>query len=127
MPLSLDSSFRWNDGGCDEIKHHNIQQTHKRMIQKQPAVYILANKRNGTLYTGVTSNLPQRIDQHRNQEKSSSFVAKYKTYILVYAQYCDRMEYAIQREKQIKAWERKWKLELIEKTNPNWHDLKQRL
>lgn len=85
-------------------------------------VYILANKRNGTLYTGVTSNLPQRLNQHRN-DTPDSFTAKYKCHTLVYYVVCPNMESAIVREKQIKAGSRKKKLELIEGANPQWRDL----
>ena len=89
---------------------------------KQPAVYILASNRNGTLYTGVTSNLIQRIWQHK-QKQIKGFAKKYDVEMLVWFEIHETMETAITREKQIKEWQRKWKLELIEKTNPDWRDL----
>ena len=87
-----------------------------------PAVYILASQRNGTLYTGVTSDLPGRIGEHR-QGFGSKFTAKYKVHQLVWFEMHATMDAAIAREKQIKAWRRAWKLALVEKTNPNWRDL----
>ena len=87
-----------------------------------PAVYILASQRNGTLYTGVTSDLPGRIGEHR-QGFGSKFTAKHKVHQLVWFEMHATMDAAIAREKQIKAWRRAWKLALVEKTNPNWRDL----
>lgn len=92
------------------------------MNEKQPAVYILASQRNGTLYIGVTSNLPQRAWQHRNNVVEG-FSKKYHTHLLVYFELHVDMEAAILREKQLKKWERQWKIELIEKQNPYWRDL----
>ena len=89
---------------------------------KQPCVYILASKRNGTLYVGVTSNLVQRIWQHRNDEVEG-FTQKYKVHTLVWYEVHETMESAIAREKAIKEWQRAWKLELIEAANPDWADL----
>ena len=89
---------------------------------KQPAVYIVASKRNGTLYTGVTSNLSLRIWQHR-EGKIAGFTTRYGCKFLVWYEYFDRMEDAIAREKQIKAGSRKAKLALIESINPTWRDL----
>lgn len=89
---------------------------------KQPAVYILASKKHGTLYTGVTSNLPQRIYQHKNKT-FKGFSSKYDCEHLVYYEVFDDMENAILREKQIKGGSRKKKIELIEKNNPDWDDL----
>ncbi len=91
-------------------------------MSKQPAVYILSNKRNGTLYVGVTSNLVQRVWQHKNN-LVPGFTQKYNLHKLVYLEVCESMETAIQLEKQLKKWNRKWKLELIEKNNPEWNDL----
>jgi putative endonuclease len=91
-------------------------------MAKQPAVYILASKRNGTLYTGVTSNLVQRIWQHRNNQMPS-FSQRYHVHQLVYFELHQSMEQAITREKQIKKWNRKWKLRLIQERNPEWIDL----
>ena len=92
------------------------------MTNKQPAVYILANRRNGALYTGVTSNLPARVWQHRN-DVTEGFTKKYDVHTLVYFELHDEMASAISREKQIKNWQRKWKVKLIEKQNPTWRDL----
>jgi putative endonuclease len=89
---------------------------------KQPAVYILASKRNGTLYTGVTSKLPQRIWEHKNHI-IAGFTEKYHIHILVYYELHQDMYSAITREKQIKKWDRKRKLWLIEEFNPEWDDL----
>ncbi|OGT05931.1 MAG: endonuclease [Gammaproteobacteria bacterium GWF2_41_13] len=85
-------------------------------------VYMLANKRNGTLYVGVTSNLVQRIWQHRGSFVEG-FTEKYDVKKLVYYEKHDNAESAIRREKRLKEWKRKWKLDLIEKMNPNWDDL----
>ncbi len=85
-------------------------------------VYILASKRNGTLYTGVTSDLPKRVTQHK-QDKVKGFTSKYRVHRLVWFETHGDMIEAIRREKQIKAWHRKWKLRLIEETNPEWRDL----
>ena len=89
---------------------------------KQPYVYILASKRNGTLYIGVTSNLIQRIWQHKNNQVQG-FTKKYNVHSLVYFEQHEIMETAIIREKQLKKWNRDWKIKLIEKNNPNWEDL----
>jgi putative endonuclease len=88
----------------------------------QPCVYILASKRNGTLYVGVTSNLAKRVWEHREQ-LVEGFTRKYGVHELVYYEIHDDMISAITREKQIKKWNRAWKLKLIEKVNPNWRDL----
>jgi len=90
--------------------------------QKQFYVYILTSKRNGTLYVGVTSNLPRRVWQHKN-DQSDGFCKKYNVKQLVYFEHHDTAESAIIREKQIKKWNRAWKLKLIEKENPHWKDL----
>ncbi|NCD26915.1 MAG: GIY-YIG nuclease family protein [Deltaproteobacteria bacterium] len=87
----------------------------------QPCVYIMANKRNGTLYTGVTSNLVQRVHQHK--QGMSGFTGKYGCTLLVWYEPHDNMHNAIFREKQIKAGNRKRKLALIESINPQWRDL----
>lgn len=89
---------------------------------KQPAVYILTNKRNGTLYTGVTSNLVKRVYEHKNNT-TLGLSSKYNCRILVYYEMYEGMEHAILREKQIKGGSRKKKIELIEHLNPNWEDL----
>ena len=89
---------------------------------KQPAVYVMASGKNGTLYTGVTSNIFQRVYQHK-QEASAGFTKKYHCKMLVYYEYFEDMPTAIFREKQIKAGSRKQKLRLIEGMNPKWADL----
>ncbi len=88
----------------------------------QPATYILASQRNGTLYIGVTSNLIQRIFQHRNHQ-TQGFTDTYRVTRLVWYELHETMESAIKREKQLKKWSRQWKLVLIEKNNPDWCDL----
>lgn len=92
------------------------------MSDKQPAVYILTNKRNGTLYTGVTSNLRRRIWQHKNGI-FEGFTKQYHLRDLVYFELYEDMLTAIAREKAIKQRKRKWKLGLIEQDNPGWEDL----
>lgn len=87
-----------------------------------PSVYIMASQRNGTLYTGVTSDPVKRIWEHR-EEVGSEFTRKYSVKRLVWLELHETMETAIQREKRIKKWNRTWKLELIEKSNPEWNDL----
>ena len=89
---------------------------------KLPCVYILASKRNGTLYLGVTSNLVQRIWQHKN-DFVEGFTKRYGVHTLVWFEGHESMESAIAREKAIKEWKRVWKVELIEKGNPPWRDL----
>ena len=89
---------------------------------KKPAVYILSNRRNGTLYTGVTANLPARLHQHLSG-KGSRFAARYECRLLVYFEYFDLIIDAIAREKQIKAGSREAKLKLIESVNPTWRDM----
>ncbi|MFO1242682.1 MAG: GIY-YIG nuclease family protein [Rickettsiales bacterium] len=89
---------------------------------QQSYVYIMASKRNGTLYIGVTSNLTQRVYQHK-EGLADGFTKKYNIKLLVYYEIHEEIEQAILRETQMKAWQRKWKLELIEKFNPDWKDL----
>lgn len=91
-------------------------------VDKKFCVYILASKQNGTLYTGVTSDLPGRIWQHKNKVVGG-FTAKYSVSRLVYVEVHESAESAIRREKQIKKWNRAWKLQIIEKVNPTWRDL----
>ena len=85
-------------------------------------VYILANRRNGTLYTGVTADLAQRVHQHKAGE-GSAFARKHGLTKLVHAEPFDDIRDAIQREKRLKKWRRAWKLSLIERGNPDWRDL----
>ena len=89
---------------------------------KQPCVYLLTSRRNGTLYTGVTSNLIQRVWQHKNN-LVDGFTKKYGVHTLVWFEVHETMQTAIEREKAIKEWRRVWKIELIESVNPQWRDL----
>ena len=89
---------------------------------KRPCVYLLANERNGTLYAGVTSDIARRAWMHKS-DIAEGFAKRYAVHRLVYVEFYETMADALLREKQIKKWRRAWKLELIEKTNPQWHDL----
>ena len=91
-------------------------------MEKQPAIYILASQRNGTLYVGVTSNLVKRVWEHKN-DQVEGFSHRYGVHMLVYYEILDTMDAAITREKQIKAGSRAKKLRLIESMNPEWNDL----
>ncbi len=91
-------------------------------MERQPCVYLLASKRNGTLYTGVTSNLLKRVWEHKNN-LVEGFTSKYAVHTLVWYEAHDRMESAIQREKAIKSWKRVWKIKTIEGLSPGWRDL----
>ena len=88
----------------------------------QPCVYMLASRRNGTLYVGVTSNLVKRIWEHKNNVVKG-FTQKYGVHTLVWFELHETMESAISREKAIKEWKRDWKLKLIERQNPAWRDM----
>ncbi|MBV8237409.1 MAG: GIY-YIG nuclease family protein [Sphingomonas sp.] len=92
------------------------------MRERQPCVYILASDRNGTLYIGVTSNLVGRVIQHR-EGTFGGFTTRYAVTRLVWYETTDRMEDAIAAEKRIKKWPRAYKLNLIERENPDWNDL----
>jgi len=85
-------------------------------------IYMMSNRRNGPLYTGVTADLGARICQHKNGE-GSRFCQRYGLTKLVYCEQYDRIEDAIAREKQIKKWRRTWKVKLVENMNPRWDDL----
>jgi putative endonuclease len=89
---------------------------------KQPCVYILASRRYGTLYIGVTSDLLARIYQYRTNA-TQGFTSRYSVYRLVRFEFYETMPEAIAREKQLKRWHRQWKINLIESENPDWHDL----
>jgi len=91
-------------------------------MDRQPAVYILASARHGTPYIGVASNLPARVWQHRNGAVAG-FTRDYRVHLLVYYELHQTMYAAITREKQLKKWNRGWKLRLIERHNPEWMDL----
>jgi putative endonuclease len=88
----------------------------------QPTVYLMASRRYGTLYTGVTSNLVQRVYQHR-EKTFKGFTAENSVQMLVWFEQHGTMETAIVREKRIKKWNRQWRINLIEAENPNWRDL----
>lgn len=89
-------------------------------------IYILTSKRNGTLYIGVTNNLVKRVFEHKN-DLVEGFTKKYQVHTLVYFESYKDINEALVREKQLKKWNRKWKIELIEKDNPNWKDLYQEI
>jgi putative endonuclease len=91
-------------------------------MNRNPAVYILASKHNGTLYIGVTSDLVKRVWEHKH-DVVEGFTRKYGIHTLVYFEQHNEMAEAIRREKQLKKWNRAWKIELIEKINPHWRDL----
>ena len=85
-------------------------------------VYLLASRKGGTLYAGVTNNLVRRVFEHKN-DVVEGFTRQYGVHTLVWFESTESIEAAIQREKQLKNWKREWKVALIEKENPNWHDL----
>jgi putative endonuclease len=91
-------------------------------MAKLPCVYILASRRNGTLYVGVTSDLVKRVWEHRNNAVDG-FTKQYGVHDLVWYERHETMESAIAREKALKEWKRQWKLRLIEEANPGWRDL----
>ncbi len=93
-------------------------------MNKQYYTYIMSNKKNGTLYIGITSDLQKRVWQHKNKIMDG-FTSKYDLTSLVYFETYDDPENAIKREKRLKLYLRQWKIDLIEKTNPKWHDLSQ--
>ena len=95
---------------------------HSASPDRCPCVYILASRKNGTLYTGVTSNLVQRVWQHRN-DLVDGFTSRYGVHRLVWYEMHPTMESAITREKQLKGWRRRWKVRLIEEMNRDWVDL----
>lgn len=90
--------------------------------ERIPCVYILASQPRGTLYIGMTSDLPGRIWQHKN-DMTDGFAKRYRIHTLVWYEVHEQMESAILREKALKSWRRLWKIELIESMNPEWHDL----
>ncbi len=95
-------------------------------MNRQPAVYILASKKNDTLCIGVTSDIVKRIWEHKNN-MVEGFTKRYTVHRLVWYELHESMESALTREKRLKNWKRKWKLELIEKENPEWNDLYEEL
>jgi len=95
-------------------------------MPKKGYVYILASRRNGTLYVGVTSDLVKRIEEHR-LKLVDGFTEKHEITTLVYFETFEDIRDAIIRERQIKEWKRKWKTELIQSVNPYWHDLYEKI
>ncbi len=108
--------------GWDPRSRKKPETNTKTMDNKVYYVYMLASHRNGTLYTGFTNNLVNRVFTHKNNIVKG-FTQEYQVHRLVYYEVFEDREEAIKREKQLKRWYRKWKLELIEKINPNWEDL----
>jgi putative endonuclease len=90
---------------------------------RQYFIYILASKKNGTLYIGVTNSIERRIEEHKSKLNSDSFTTKYNVCLLVYYESFQYIDDAILREKQLKKWNRQWKINLIEEENKDWKDL----
>jgi len=90
---------------------------------RQYFIYILASKKNGTLYIGVTNSIERRIEEHKNKLDPNCFTAKYNVNILVYFETFQYIDDAIKRERQLKKWNRQWKINLIEEENKDWKDL----
>jgi putative endonuclease len=95
-------------------------------MNKQPCVYLLASRKDGTLYVGVTSDLGRRVWQHKN-DGVEGFTKQYGVHRLVWYEVHENMTSAIEREKAIKGWKRQWKIRLIEQSNPQWRDLSDEL
>ena len=104
------------------LRHPGLDPGSRAIMDRSSYVYILASRRNGTLYTGVTSDIVKRVWEHKNKFVKG-FSEKYGVDKLVYVEEHGDIGEAILREKRIKVWKRKWKLELIEKQNPEWKDL----
>lgn len=96
------------------------------MLSRIYFVYILASKKNGTLYVGITNNIVRRVYEHK-EKLVEGFTKKYNVDTLVYYEETENVESAIIREKQLKKWNRIWKIELITKSNPDWNDLYENL
>lgn len=109
-------------GGCRGV----VGATRSRRTNESYFVYILASRKNGTLYIGVTNDIARRVWEHR-QGAGSAFVRKYKVHLFVYAERHDEISRAIQREKTMKEWPRAWKIRTIEALNPEWNDLYEEL
>jgi putative endonuclease len=107
---------------CHSRRSGNPEVYINTMSSRQYYVYLLASKRNGTLYIGVTSNLVKRVHEHKNN-LVEGFTKKYNVHHLVYFETTEDINSAITREKQMKKWKRAWKIELYEKSNPKWRDL----
>jgi putative endonuclease len=106
------------------VCHSRVSGNPRRVepISRAYYVYILASKKRGTLYIGVTADLLQRVSEHKNGA-IDGFTKKYHVHILTYYEEYQYIEDAIHREKQLKRWNRDWKIELIEESNPGWKDL----
>jgi len=104
----MDSGLRWSDG--------------REKMEKRFFVYMLASKKNGTLYIGVTSDLPKRVWEHKNGV-AEGFTEKYDVHNLVWYEPHETAEGAISREKRLKEWKREWKIKRIVESNPEWKDL----
>lgn len=91
-------------------------------MENQYYIYLLASKKNGTLYVGVTNNLLKRVWEHK-QDLVDGFTKRYKVHTLVYFEYCQDVQAALWREKRLKIWKRSWKIRLIQSMNPDWNDL----
>jgi len=128
---------RWWDASIDRSPHILFDEVPRTWVGKPdpkvlfprletdlklPCVYILASKRNGTLYVGVTPNIVQRVWQHKN-DFVEGFTKRYAVHTMVWFEVHESMGTVVTREKAIKGWKRAWKLELIEKGNPTWRDL----
>jgi putative endonuclease len=127
IPAQAGTSQSWR--GAKTLQKYNppanaklLPNTQTGPMPREPHVYILTNRPNGTLYVGVTSNLTQRLHCHRTSNKNS-FTSRYGLTQLVYYEPHNSMLEAIQREKAIKKWRRRWKIKLIESINPEWNDL----
>jgi putative endonuclease len=127
----LDSCLRRNDrkSHCDPresgdplLLDKNQHFNHPNLMNKEYYIYILASKKNGTLYVGVSSDLVKRIYEHKNN-LVDGFTKTYSVHDLVYYESTQDVNAAIIREKQLKKWKREWKINLIEKDNPEWIDL----
>ena len=101
---------------------HPCRDIIRTMRDRSLCTYILASRKNGTLYIGVTSDLAARLAQHRDRSRPG-FASRYGAVRLVHAEFFERMDEAIAREKQLKRWHRAWKVALIEGSNPDWRDL----
>jgi putative endonuclease len=116
--MKLDSNIRWND----KFFQGSSQRRLGSRVMKQYCVYILASRRNGTLYIGVTNDLKRRVSEHKGK-LVDGFTKQYDIGRLVHFEPYDDIRDAILREKRLKAWKRAWKVRLIEESNPDWDDL----
>jgi putative endonuclease len=101
---------------------HSVGRVGMSAVTRRPCVYILASRRNGTLYVGVTSDVVRRIWEH-NTDAVDGFTKKYCVHLVAYYEFHETMPDAILREKQMKGWNRAWKIEMIQRFNPQWQDL----